>query len=193
MPNIRKSIEIVICIQIMIISAMIPVYFSLPIFNGDSQILEFPITWQIPLVILITLIFNGQVVGTAFTIYLLLGLFLIPVFYDGGSLGYLLTPNFGYLIGYYPIIIIIDNLKKKNRSIDIYSFLKSSFFGIALMHIVGIFYSVIQNLYLQQIDNLIYNISKYSLGKFGYHLLMLAPITLLINIINRINKFKNDN
>ena len=61
------------------------------------------------------------------------------------------------------------------------------------MHIVGIFYSVIQNLYLQQIDNLIYNISKYSLGKFGYHLLMLAPITLLINIINRINKFKNDN
>ncbi len=193
MPNIRKSIEIVICIQIMIISAMIPVYFSLPIFNGDTQILEFPITWQIPLVILITLIFNGQVVGTAFTIYLLLGLFLIPVFYDGGSLGYLLTPNFGYLIGYYPIIIIIDNLKKKNRSIDIYSFLKSSFFGIALMHIVGIFYSVIQNLYLQQIDNLIYNISKYSLGKFGYHLLMLAPITLLINIINRINKFKNDN
>jgi len=193
MPNIRKSIEIVICIQIMIISAMIPVYFSLPIFNSDSQILEFPITWQIPLVILITLIFNGQVVGTAFTIYLLLGLFLIPVFYDGGSLGYLLTPNFGYLIGYYPIIIIIDNLKKKNRSIDIYSFLKSSFFGIALMHIVGIFYSVIQNLYLQQIDNLIYNISKYSLGKFGYHLLMLAPITLLINIINRINKFKNDN
>lgn len=193
MPNIRKSIEIVICIQIMIISAMIPVNFSLPIFNSDSQILEFPITWQIPLVILITLIFNGQVVGTAFTIYLLLGLFLIPVFYDGGSLGYLLTPNFGYLIGYYPIIIIIDNLKKKNRSIDIYSFLKSSFFGIALMHIVGIFYSVIQNLYLQQIDNLIYNISKYSLGKFGYHLLMLAPITLLINIINRINKFKNDN
>ena len=193
MPNIRKSIEIVICIQVMIISAMIPVYFSLPIFNGNSQILEFPITWQIPLVILITLIFNGQVVGTAFTIYLLLGLFLIPVFYDGGSLGYLLTPNFGYLIGYYPIIIIIDNLKKKNRSIDIYSFLKSSFFGIALMHIVGIFYSVIQNLYLQQIDNLIYNISKYSLGKFGYHLLMLAPITLLINIINRINKFKNDN
>ena len=127
MPNIRKSIEIVICIQIMIISAMIPVNFSLPIFNSDSQILEFPITWQIPLVILITLIFNGQVVGTAFTIYLLLGLFLIPVFYDGGSLGYLLTPNFGYLIGYYPIIIIIDNLKKKNRSIDIYSFLKSSF------------------------------------------------------------------
>ena len=57
MLNIRKSIELVICIQIIIISAMIPVFFSLPIFNDGSQIFEFPITWQIPSVILITLIF----------------------------------------------------------------------------------------------------------------------------------------
>ena len=44
-----------------------------------------------------------------YTIYLLVGLFLLPIFHQGGSLGYLLTPNFGYLLGIYPLIKIINN------------------------------------------------------------------------------------
>ena len=30
----------------------------------------------------------------------------------------------------------------------------------------------------------LYNIAKYSFGNFGFHLLMLTPITLLIKLIN---------
>ena len=47
--------------------------------------------------------------------YKLIGLFCIPVFHQGGSLGYLLTPYFGYLLGIYPLVRIIDSLNKKNR------------------------------------------------------------------------------
>ena len=58
------------------------------------------------------------------------------------------------------------------------------------MHIVGIIYNFIQIFYFKQSDILIYNISKYSLGKIGYHLLMLTPITLLISLVN--NKYKRE-
>ena len=137
-----------------------------------------------PSIILITLIFKGEIVIKAFSIYLFIGLFFIPVFHNGGSLGYLLTPNFGYLIGIFPLIKFIDKLKNKNNKIRFYDFLRYGILGIFSMHIIGIIYNFIQILYFNQSDLLLYNISKYSLGKFGYHLLMLTPITLLIKMIN---------
>ena len=58
------------------------------------------------------------------------------------------------------------------------------------MHIVGIIYNCIQILYFKQSEILIYSISKYSLGKIGYHILMLTPLTLLISLINK--KYKQE-
>ena len=124
----------------------------------------------------------------AFSIYLLIGLFFLPVFHNGGSIGYLLTPNFGYLIGIYPLINIIDKLHKLNHKISSYDLLRYGIFGISSMHIIGTIYCCIQILYLKQSDILIYNISRYSLSKFGYHLLMLTPITLFIKLINNKQK-----
>ena len=119
MLNLNKLIEIFISLQIIIISTFIPVFFSIPfnIFNGTFEI---PITWQLPSIVIITLIFNGKIVIKAFSIYLIIGLFFIPVFDQGGSLGYLLTPNFGYLLGMYPLIKIIDNLNKRNQMMKYY-------------------------------------------------------------------------
>ena len=113
-----------------------------------------------------------------------MGLFFIPVFHEGGSLGYLLTPNFGYLLGMYPLIKIIDNLNKRNQIINYYELLKYVILAICSMHFVGIIYNCIQVLFFKQSELLLYNISKYSIGKFGYHLLVLIPITLLNKIIN---------
>ena len=185
MLNFYKIIEIVISLQIIIISSFIPVFISIPYTNKLINTYEMPITWQVPSVILITLIFNIKSVIRAFSIYLIIGLFIFPVFHQGGSLGYLLTPNFGYLIGIYPLIKIIDNLSKKYQKINYIDFLKYGIIGISSMHLVGIIYSSIQILYYKQSEILIYSIAKYSLGKFGYHLLMLTPITLLIKIINK--------
>ena len=103
---------------------MLPVYIPLAFINESSNIQETPITWQISTIILLTLIFSRKVIFRAFTLYIFLGLFILPVFHEGGSLGYLLTPNFGYLLGSYPLIIIIDNLNNKNN-LNIINFLKS--------------------------------------------------------------------
>ena len=187
MLNFNKLIEVIISLQIIIISTFIPVFFSIPFANKLVETYEIPITWQIPSIVMITLIFRGKIVIKAFSIYLIIGLFFIPVFHQGGSLGYLLTPNFGYLLGMYPLIKIIDNLNKRNQLINYYELLKYVTLGICSMHLIGIIYNCILVLYFKQPEILLFNISKYSLGKIGYHLLVLIPVTLLIRIINKNN------
>jgi len=182
MLNFYKLIEILVSLQSLVITSMLPVYIPIPFINKSSNNFELPITWQIPTIILLTLIFNKKVVFRAFSIYIILGLFIFPVFNQGGSVGYLLTPNFGYLLGYYPLIKIIDNLNIRNK-INVGNFLKNGFIAIVAMHLTGIFYNFIQVIFYSQFNLFLYNLGKYSLGKIGYHLLMLFPLLLLIKTI----------
>ena len=161
---------------------MITVYIPLSFIDKSRNSIEMPITYQIPTIILLTLIFNRKVVFKAFTIYIIIGLFVSPVFHQGGSLGYMLTPNFGYLLGTYPFIKIIDNLNKKNN-INIWNFLKYGFLAIIAMHLTGILYNLIQLLFYNQINIFLYNLGKYSTGKIGYQLIVLIPLILFIKPI----------
>ena len=185
MLNFNKIIEILISLQVIIISSFIPAHITIPITNKVIRNFEMPITWQMSSIIIITLIFNGRIVLKALTIYLILGLFFIPVFNQGGSLGYLLTPNFGYLLGTYPLIKVIDNLNKNKKKITYLQLMKYGILSIVIMHCIGLIYNCIQILYFKQSDLLLYSISKYSLGKIGYHILMLTPITLFIKLLNK--------
>ena len=189
MLNFYKLIEILVCLQSIIISTLIPVHIPLTFTDKSSINFDIPITWQIPTIILLTLLFNRKVVFRAFTIYIILGLFILPVFHDGGSIGYLLTPNFGYLLGLYPLIKVIDNLNSRNK-INVRNFLKNGFIAICAMHLTGIFYNLLQVIFYSQFNIFLYNLGKYSVGKIGYHFLMLLPLLLLIKPINYLKKSK---
>ena len=191
MLNLYKLIEILVSLQSLVITTMIPVYIPLPFIDKSSNSFEIPITWQIPTIILLTLIFNKKVIFTAFSIYIILGLFISPVFHQGGSIGYMLTPNFGYLLGLYPLIKIIDNLNNRNK-INVGNFLKKGFIAIGAMHLTGIFYNFLQILFYSEFNLFLYNLGKYSLGKIGYHFLMLFPLLLLIKPIERLKRRNND-
>ena len=179
MLNFYKIIEILVSLQSIIISTMIPVYIPIPFIEKSRNSYDMPISLQISTIILLTLIFNRKVVFSAFSIYIIIGLFISPVFHQGGSIGYLLTPNFGYLLGAYPLIKIIDNLNKINK-MNIGNFLKYGFLGISAMHLTGIFYNLIQIIFYNQFHLFLYNLGKYSIGKIGFHLIMLIPLILLI-------------
>ena len=189
MLNFYKLIEVLVSLQSLVITSMLPVYIPLPFIYKSSNNFELPITWQIQTVILLTLIFHKKVVFRAFSIYIILGLFIFPVFHQGGSMGYLLTPNFGYLLGYYPLIKIIDNLNTRNK-INVRSFLKNGLIAIVAMHLTGIFYNFVQTIFYSQFNLFLYNLGKYSLGKIGYHFLMLFPLLLLIKPIERLKRSK---
>ncbi len=187
MLNFYKLIEILVSLQSLVITTMLPVYIPLPFIDKSSNSFEIPITWQIPTIILLTLIFHKKVLFRAFSIYLILGLFIFPVFNQGGSIGYLLTPNFGYLLGVYPLIKIIDNLNSRNK-LNVGNFLKNGFIAISAMHLTGIIYNFIQIIFYSQFNLFLYNLGKYSIGKIGYHFLMLFPLLLLIKPIERLKR-----
>ena len=176
-------------LQSLVITSMLPVYIPLPFIYKSTNNFELPITWQIPTIILLTLIFHKEIVFRAFSIYIILGLFIFPVFHQGGSIGYLLTPNFGYLLGLYPLITIIDNLNNRNK-INVGNFFKNGFIAIGAMHLTGIFYNLILHIFYSQFNLFLYNLGKYSLGKIGYHFLMLFPLLLLIKPIERLKRSK---
>jgi len=189
MFHFYKLIEIVVSLQSLVITSMLPLYIPLPFIYKSSNNIELPITWQIPTIILLTLIFHKKVVFRAFSIYIISGVFIFPVFHQGGSIGYLLTPNFGYLLGLYPLIKIIDNLNARNK-INVGNFLINGFIAIVAMHLTGIFYNLIQAILYSQFNLFLYNLGKYSLGKIGYHFLMLFPLLLLIKPIERLKHNK---
>ncbi len=171
MLNFYKLIEILVSLQSIVITTILPVYIPLSFIDKSSNSIEIPITWQIPTIILLTLIFHKRVVYRAFSIYIVLGLFIYPVFHQGGSIGYLLTPNFGYLLGVYPLIKIIDNLNTRN-------------------HLIGIFYNFLQIIFYSDFNIFLYNLGKYSVGKIGYHFLILFPLLLLIKPIKSLKNNK---
>ena len=101
----------------------------------------------------------------------------------------MLTPNFGYLLGLYPLIKIIDNLNTKNK-IYVGNFLKNGFIAICAMHVTGVFYNLLQVIFYGQFNIFLYNLGKYSVGKIGYHFLMLFPLLLLIKPIELLKRSK---
>ena len=68
--------------------------------------------------------------------------------------------------------------------------LKKGFLAIGAMHLTGILYNLIQILSYSKYKLFLYNLGKYSLGKIGYHFLMLFPLVLLIKPIERLKRSK---
>ena len=179
MQNFIKIVETLICLQSIFISTMIPIFIEIPYKDNLIFTLDSPITLQLPTIILISLFFKRNIVFYAYTIYLFIGLFALTIFHQGGSLGYMLTPNFGYLLGMYPLIKIINDVSVIKR-FRIIVFLKRATIAVLWMHLTGIIYSLIYSIFYKQFDLFLYNVGNYSLGKIGYHLFLLIPLAFLI-------------
>tara|TARA_Y100000589_G_C27133499_1_gene621552 strand:+ start:494 stop:1057 length:564 start_codon:yes stop_codon:yes gene_type:complete len=179
MLNKNKIIELIISIESIIISAMIPLYISIPSYKNIIKIVDIPISFQVPIIIFLTLIFTKEIVILAHTIYILIGLFILPVFYDGGSLGYLLTPNFGYLLGIFPLIKIINKLNNE-KLISLSKYFIISIIALISMHIVGIFYYTILLTIFDKFELISYNIGKYSISKIPYEVISLFIILFIL-------------
>tara|TARA_B100000212_G_scaffold237268_1_gene180547 strand:+ start:149 stop:712 length:564 start_codon:yes stop_codon:yes gene_type:complete len=185
MLNLKKNIELLISTQCILIFSMIPVFVAIPSDWNNFKILELTVNWQIPIVIILTILFSGEILIKSLTIYIFIGLFFLPVFNDGGSVGYLLTPNFGFILGMYPMIIYINKLNYKHK-LSIYKFLFNGIISLLLLHLIGILYLTIQLILFNRIELILYSVGKYSLASLPFQILMLFPCSLLLIIFKKI-------
>ena len=187
MINKRNIYKFIFTFECILISSMIPINIPIPSIQNIYRIVEIPINYQVPAVIILTLIFSGEFLNKVYAIYIFIGLFFLPIFFDGGSLGYLITPNFGYLIGIFPLINIINILNKKNY-FSFIKYIKYSLGGLIIMHFTGILYLTFQLLIFNKSNLILYNIGLFTLNKIPYQIVSLFPVYLITYLIN---KFKN--
>ena len=101
-----------------------------------------PLSLAFASVNLICLISNGKTGFISVLIYVIIGLIGVPVFSQGGGLGYIFNPTFGYIIGFLIMPVLsafLKNIIKVDRM-----FLKNvllSIVNILIVYVCGMLYA----------------------------------------------------
>lgn len=119
-------------------------HFSLPkdAFSQPHVIKDFLFTYtlipQIPVVMFVGAFLGRKYGILSILLYILLGLFVIPVFALGGGPKYIFEYGFGYIFAYIPAVFFAGSILKSgfsNRNI-----LHAILVGVLTIHIIGTFY-----------------------------------------------------
>ncbi len=105
-------------------------------------------TLQTFFVILSGYLIGGKAAFISMLLYLCLGLMGIPVFTEGGGIGYVLKPSFGFILGFC-LGAFITGVVSKQRSDSFIRLFLSGCAGLFGVYCVGLFYfGLISNMML---------------------------------------------
>jgi biotin transport system substrate-specific component len=96
------------------------------------------ITLQVPALLLTALVCGPRSAMLAAVAYLSIGLFQLPVFHEGGGIGYLLDPGFGYLAGFVPAAWITGKLARQQGMDDPLTLAAAAAVGLVVLHLCGL-------------------------------------------------------
>ncbi len=96
---------------------------------------------QIPVVLFIVGLLGRKYGFLSILLYILLGLFIFPVFALGGGLHYVTEYSFGYILAYLPAAVLVGTILKKDYSYI--NVLKAVAAGVLLIHLSGIIYMTV--------------------------------------------------
>ena len=108
-----------------------------------------PFTLQYLFTMLAGLLLGGKLGFLSVCIYILLGLAGLPIFAQGGGMGYILQPSFGYMIGFAAGSFVTGYLAHKRNIFTYKRLLLANFAGLFLVYLFGMaYYYLISNWYL---------------------------------------------
>ncbi len=99
-----------------------------------------PVTLQTTFVMLSGFILGARQSAFACTVYMAMGLMGLPVFAEGGGLGYVLHPTFGYIIGFIFGSALIGFIAEKAQRPSYLRLSAAALCGIAVIYTVGTVY-----------------------------------------------------
>ena len=172
--------------MLIIICAMIPSSIIFPQEDLSFSNISLQSNWQIQ-GLLLTSLLCGPKIGTISAIsYLIIGLFYLPVFHGGGSVGYILTNEFGYLLGFVPAAWICGFLAKNSSKANLINYSFYTAISLSILHIFGIIYLVIGKIFGNWLDSLFDLVLINTLIPFPKQLLLCISISLLSILLKRI-------
>ena len=181
-----SGVKAITGVMLIIICAMIPSSMILPQNDLSLSIIPLHSNWQIQGVLLTSLI-CGPHIGTICAIsYLIIGLFYLPVFHGGGSVGYILTHEFGYLLGFIPAAWICGYLAKRNSKANLINYSVYTLCSLFILHITGIIHLIFGKLLGNSVDNLSDLILINTLIPFPNQLLLCLAISPIAIFLKRL-------
>lgn len=127
-----------------------------------------PFTMQLMFTTLAGILLGSRRGAMAVGIYLAIGLIGIPVFTQGGGIGYIFQPTFGYLIGFMIGAFVTGRLVEKHEKPGFSHILLAALAGLGIVYLVGVPY-----FYL--ISNLVIKSPIGIMGILTYGFLMCLP------------------
>ncbi|MGK7872252.1 MAG: biotin transporter BioY [Xenococcaceae cyanobacterium] len=144
MSAVNELLWALIGLLLTIGSTFIEVFVTNPPWNWAEQgfsIQPLSVTYQIGAVLL-TGCLGGKNAGALSQIaYVVLGLYLLPVFAQGGGLDYIKEPSFGYILGFIPGAWLCGLLAFRTRA-RLESLAFSSICGLLTIHLFGLVYLI---------------------------------------------------
>ena len=109
-----------------------------------------PITLQYLFTMLAGLLLGGKWGAAAVCVYMALGLAGLPVFTQGGGIGYVLQPSFGYIIGFAVGTYVTGTLAWRKEKPGFGYLFAASLLGLGIIYLFGlIYYSLISHVVLK--------------------------------------------
>ena len=96
---------------------------------------------QIPAIACMTIILGKRYSCAAILLYIITGLFFLPVFSLGGGVDYLFQYGFGYIIGFIPMVLVLSTYLE--RDFKPKKVLIASLYSVLVLHLVGMIYLVL--------------------------------------------------
>ena len=125
--------ELVLCALFTALTA-VGAFIQIPVPGMDYFTLQFLF------VLMAGMLLGSRDGGIAVGVYVLLGLFGLPVFAAGGGITYLFRPSFGYLAGFIVAAFVTGFISEHLRKRDFAGYLLSAFGGFVVTYGIGLVY-----------------------------------------------------
>lgn len=149
------------------------------------------ITYQLAGVFLTGMLGGRNAAAYAQIAYVIMGLFKLPVFYQGGSFDYIQYPSFGYILGFIPGAWLCGFLVLPGkRRLELFTI--SAFLGLLVVHLCGILYLILYTYITPLLGNeltptyLWDAINLYTITPFPSQLALICAISVIAFIIRLI-------
>ena len=110
-----------------------------------------PFTMQTFFIVLSGMLLGRKLGAASAALYVLIGLIGIPVFTQGGGIGYVLKPSFGYLIGFVVGAYVTGAIARSTPSPSFGRLLLSAGVGLIAVYVLGTaYFYFLSNYYLGQ-------------------------------------------
>jgi len=171
---------------LILVGSLIPAAVLVPVAELPPRLLSLPSTWQVPALLLCALVCGPRSGVMAAVAYITVGLVNLPVFHDGGGLGYVQSPAFGYLAGFVPAAWLTGRLAHQAKMNDMARLTLAGISGVATIQVCGILNLLLGaglNRWTESLPDLLYS---YSLGPLLAQVALCVAIALIALPIRRL-------